>query len=81
MPNQAMQGASPMTAKELEYAADSMSNEDLLIKQCAVAAATIQNQQLQQMCAHMVDVHSQHYQTLIGMVEQHQSLAPAQPQS
>ncbi|MFC5402740.1 hypothetical protein [Cohnella soli] len=70
-----------MTAKELEYIADSMSNEDLLIKQCAVAAATMTNAQIKQMCTHMIDVHTQHYNTLLSAVQQHQSLAPAQPQA
>lgn len=70
-----------MTAKELEYVADSMSNEDLLIKQCAVAAATMTNAQLRQACSHMVDVHTQHYGTLLNTIQQHQSMAPTQPQS
>ncbi|RKP53950.1 hypothetical protein D7Z26_11190 [Cohnella endophytica] len=70
-----------MTGKELEYIADSMSNEDLLIKQCAIAAATITNVQVQQACSHMIDVHTQHYNTLLSAVQQHQSMAPAQPQA
>jgi hypothetical protein len=70
-----------MTAKELEYVADSMSNEDLLIKQCAVAAATMTNVQLQQACSHMVNVHTQHYNTLLNAVQQHLAMAPTQPQS
>ncbi|MFC4304975.1 hypothetical protein [Cohnella boryungensis] len=70
-----------MTAKELEYIADSMSNEDLLIKQCAVAAATITNAQLQQACSHMVSVHTQHYSMLMNTLQQHQSIAPNQPQA
>ncbi|QTH44337.1 hypothetical protein J4772_08070 [Cohnella sp. LGH] len=70
-----------ITAKELEYIADSMSNEDLLIKQCAIGAATITNPQLRQACSHMVDVHTQHYNTLLSSLQQHQPLAPAQPQA
>lgn len=70
-----------ITAKELEYIADSLSNEDLLIKQCAVAAASIVNQQLKQACSHMVDVHTQHYGTLLNSLQQHQAIAPAQPQA
>jgi len=69
-----------MTAKELEYIADSMSNEDLLIKQCSVAAASMTNIQLQQMCNHMIGEHTQHYTTLLNAIQQHQSMAPAQPQ-
>lgn len=71
----------PITAKELEYIADSMSNEDLLIKQCAVAASTIGNSQVQQVCSGMINSHKQHYETLLNALQQHQSLAPAQPQS
>ncbi len=70
-----------ITAKELEYIADSMSNEDLLIKQCAIGAATITNPQLRQACSHMVDVHTQHYNTLLSSLQEHQPLAPAQPQA
>ncbi|BBI32189.1 hypothetical protein [Cohnella abietis] len=70
-----------MTAKELEYVADSMSNEDLLMKQCSIAAASITNVQLQQACSHMVDVHTQHYSTLLNALQQHQAMAPTQPQS
>jgi hypothetical protein len=70
-----------MTCKELEYVADSMSNEELLIKQCAVAAATISNMQIKQACTHMLDVHTQHYGTLLSCIQQHQSMAPSQPQS
>ncbi|OXS53895.1 hypothetical protein B1A99_28780 [Cohnella sp. CIP 111063] len=70
-----------ITAKELEYIADSMSNEDLLIKQCAVGAATITNPQLRQTCSHMINVHTQHYNTLLSSLQQHQAIAPAQPQA
>jgi len=70
-----------MTAKEMEYIADSMSNEDLLIKQCAFFASSITNAQLKQACSHMVDVHTQHYNTLLNALQQHQAMAPAQPQA
>jgi hypothetical protein len=70
----------PLTAKELEYIVDSMSNEDLLLKQCAVAAASIANPQLQQACNHMLNVHMQQYNMLLGALQQHQNLAPTQPQ-
>jgi hypothetical protein len=70
-----------MTGKELEYIADSLSNENLLTMQCAVAASSISNVQLQQTCSHMVDVHTQQYRTLLNALQQHQSIAPTQPQS
>ncbi|MCC3374877.1 spore coat protein [Cohnella sp. REN36] len=71
----------PITAKELEYIADSMSNEDLLIKQCTAAAMQCTNPQVKQVLDHQAQVHTQHYQTLLSMLQQHQPLAPTQPQS
>lgn len=71
----------PLTAKELEYIADSMSNEDLLIKQCAVAAATVTTPALQQAIAGMISVHTQHYAQLLTALQQHQPLAPTAPQA
>ncbi|MFC5528606.1 hypothetical protein [Cohnella yongneupensis] len=70
-----------LTAKELEYLADSMSNEDLLIKQCAVAAATITNPSVKQVITGMVDMHAQHYNQLLSALQQHQSIAPTAPQA
>lgn len=78
--NANMQGTQPLTAKELEYIADSLSNEDMMIKLCATAAATSQNQQLQQMASHFENVHSQHYQTLLQTLQHHQPIAPTQIQ-
>ncbi|AZN42673.1 hypothetical protein [Paenibacillus albus] len=74
------QSADSMTAKELEYIADSMSNEDLLLKQCVVASATVQNPQIKQTVNQMMNKHTQHYQTLLTMMEQHKPTAPTQPQ-
>ncbi|WEK56279.1 MAG: hypothetical protein P0Y55_03835 [Candidatus Cohnella colombiensis] len=71
----------PMTAKELEYIADSMSNEDLLIKQCTVASHTMTNPALQQLCSQVISVHQQHYSTLLNAIQQHQQVAPTQPQA
>jgi hypothetical protein len=71
----------PMTAKELEYIVDSISNEDLLMKQCAVVATTSSNQTLQQICGQMISTHQQHIQLLLGTLHQHQQLAPSQPQA
>lgn len=71
----------PITAKELEYIADSMSNEDLLIKQCTAAAASCTNPQIQQVLLHQSQVHMQHYQALLNCLQQHQAIAPTQPQS
>lgn len=70
----------PITAKELEYIADSMSNEDLLIKQCAQLATAASNQNLRQAGMQEMQTHQQHYQTLLHALQQHQQLAPTQPQ-
>jgi hypothetical protein len=69
-----------LTAKELEYLADSMSNEDLLIKQCTVAAAVVQTPGLRQVISGMIDIHSQHYNQILTSLQQHQPLAPTAPQ-
>lgn len=70
----------PLTAKELEYIADSMSNEDLLIKQCTAAAAGCTNVQLRQVLEHQAQVHTQQFQSLVQCLQSHQALAPTQPQ-
>ncbi|WP_251573063.1 hypothetical protein [Paenibacillus sp. MER TA 81-3] len=70
----------PLTAKELEYIADSISNEDLLIKQCAATAASSTNTTIQQALTHMVSAHQQHMNILVQTLQQHAQLAPTQPQ-
>ncbi|MBN3523071.1 hypothetical protein [Paenibacillus apiarius] len=70
----------PLTAKELEYIADSISNEDLLIKQCAATAASSANTTVQQALTHMVSTHQQHMNILVQTLQQHAQLAPTQPQ-
>lgn len=71
----------PLTAKELEYIADSMSNEDLLMKLCACMASGAGNQALSQTASRFLLNHQQHYQTLLNSLQQHQGLAPSSPQS
>lgn len=66
----------PLTGKELEYIADSMSNEDLLIKQCLVGASQSQNTAVQQICKQLLTQHQQHYQELYTLLQQHSSVAP-----
>ncbi|MFD2615010.1 hypothetical protein [Paenibacillus gansuensis] len=75
-----MQQHKPITAKELEYLVDSMSNEDLLMKQCTAAAFSTQNQNVRSACLHMLDLHQQHYHTLMNTLQQHYQMAPTQPQ-
>ncbi|WP_028562124.1 hypothetical protein [Paenibacillus pinihumi] len=69
----------PLTAKELEYIVDSISNEDLLMKQCAVTAATATTPGIRQLCLQFQQVHEQNYNTLLSALNAHQSLAPTQP--
>ncbi|MBB3114334.1 ferritin-like metal-binding protein YciE [Paenibacillus phyllosphaerae] len=70
----------PMSGKELEYIADSISNEDLLLKQNAITASSTSNQQLKQLYSQAISQHQQHIQTLNNLFAQHQQLAPSQPQ-
>lgn len=70
----------PMTAKELEYIADSMSNEDLLIKQCATLVATGTTPALRNLCSQMIQTHQQHYDSLLHAISHHQQIAPTQSQ-
>jgi hypothetical protein len=69
----------PMTTKELEYVVDSMSNEDLIVKQCAALAATTQQAATHSLCMEVLNIHNQHYQTLLQTLHQHISMAPTQP--
>lgn len=66
----------PLTTKELEYIADSMSNEDLLIKQCIAAASQTQTPHAQQLCSQLADRHMQHYGHLMQVLQQHAQVAP-----
>lgn len=66
----------PMSSKELEYIIDSMSNEDLLMRQTAAAAAIATHPQLKSCCDAMVQTHQANYNTLMKSLEQHQSVAP-----
>jgi hypothetical protein len=70
----------PLTGKELEYIADSMSNEDLLMKQCFAALSHTQNQAVRNLCTQLIGQHQQHYQMLLTALQQHQNIAPKQPQ-
>ncbi|MFY0544520.1 hypothetical protein [Brevibacillus sp. H7] len=70
----------PLTTKELEYIADSLSNEDLLSKQCLAAAAQTQNQAVHQYFTQAMQRHQKHYQQLLHTLQQHVQMAPTQPQ-
>ncbi|MEC0180578.1 hypothetical protein P4H61_03590 [Paenibacillus peoriae] len=70
----------PLTGKELEYIVDSISNEELLLKQCAASAASIQRPAIQQACLQFARTHEHHLNLLSNALQQHQQLAPTQPQ-
>ena len=70
----------PLTRKELDYIADSISNEDLLIKQLAATAGTTQNNTVRQICMQHLQSHSNHMNMLTQLIQQHQQYAPTQPQ-
>ncbi|AIQ16917.1 hypothetical protein H70357_09770 [Paenibacillus sp. FSL H7-0357] len=69
-----------LSGKEVEYIADSISNEDLLIKQMAATAGTTQNATVHQICVQQIQSHTGHMNTLVQLLEQHQQYAPTQPQ-
>lgn len=68
----------PISTKELDYVTDSMSNEDLIIKQCAVLAASTQQNATHSLCMDIINVHSHHYNTLMQTLHQHVPMAPTQ---
>ncbi|WP_314585631.1 hypothetical protein [Paenibacillus terrigena] len=70
----------PLSGKELDYISDSISNEDLLVKQCAVAAHNSSNPAVQQLCTQMLREHHQHILMLTQSLQHHQSIAPYQMQ-
>ncbi|WCR27063.1 hypothetical protein L3476_28500 [Paenibacillus thiaminolyticus] len=70
----------PLSAKELEYIVDSISNEDLLIKQCAATAAGTNNAAIQQTLIQMVSAHQQHMNLLVQSLQQHAQIAPTHSQ-
>lgn len=70
----------PLTTKELNYISDSITNENLLIKQCAVTAASTQNSIIQQACISYIHSLDNHVDQLVQSLQQHQQLAPAQVQ-
>lgn len=60
----------------MEYIVDSMSNEDLLMKQCVSAGAQSQNVAVQQICKELIMQHKMHYQGLLTLLQQHTGIAP-----
>ncbi|MFD0961379.1 hypothetical protein [Paenibacillus chungangensis] len=70
----------PMTAKELEYIVDSMSNEDLLMKQCAAVVSVSTHPAIRNCCSSMINMHQQHYDSMMHALTHHQGIAPTGPQ-
>lgn len=77
MNNQQMQA---LSGKELNYIADSINNEDMLIKMCAAAAQISTHAQITQAVTQHIQVHEQHMNKLLDALKQHQTLAPGQTQ-
>lgn len=69
-----------MSNKELEYITDSMSNEDLLMKQCAAVVSAATKPAIRDCCTQMIAMHQQHYDSLLHAIQHHQGAAPTQPQ-
>lgn len=70
----------PLSMKELEYIVDSISNEDLLMKQCAATAASTSNATIQRTLVQMVSAHQQHMNLLVQSLQQHAQIAPTHAQ-
>lgn len=58
------------TCKELDYIADSLSNEELLLKQCAAIASITANPAVRNLCQAQVHTHEQHLHTLMNVLQQ-----------
>ncbi|GGF74202.1 hypothetical protein GCM10010912_19300 [Paenibacillus albidus] len=69
-----------LSGKELEYISDSISNEDMLIKQFAATAATTQNNSVRQLCMQHLQSHTEYMGKLADLLQQHQQYAPTAPQ-
>ncbi|WP_068786717.1 hypothetical protein [Paenibacillus phocaensis] len=67
----------PMSIKELDYIADSISNEEMLGKLCAYGVAISQNFEIEQAMQEHVRIHEHHLHLLTESLRQHQMAAPA----
>lgn len=65
----------PLSMKELDYIADSISNEEMLSKLCAAAAAVSQNFEIEQAMLEHIRVHEHHLHLLTDSLRQHQMAA------
>lgn len=61
-----MQGIS---AKELSYIADCMSNEEILLKQCAAVASITSNPAVRNQALNQLHTHEQHLHTLMNTLQ------------
>ena len=71
----------PLTSKEMSYLCDSMSNEDIITKQCVSVIQDTQNQTVKNELNQIVQKNQQHYNDLLSTLQNHVSIAPSQPQS
>ncbi|MNO61795.1 hypothetical protein D3C76_524530 [compost metagenome] len=65
----------PLSSKELNYIADSIANEEAIIKLCTAAASVCSNAQIGQELKEHIQCHEKHMQTLVHSLQQHQPLA------
>lgn len=68
----------PLTAKELEYISDSISNEEMLLKLTSAVSVISQNAQNQSVIMNQIRTHENHINQLTQALTQHQPLAPTQ---
>ncbi|MNI45059.1 hypothetical protein D3C73_994650 [compost metagenome] len=67
----------PLSSKELNYIADSIANEEALIKLCTAAASVCTNEQIGQEIQNHIQCHEDHMKKLVDCLQQHQPLASA----
>ena len=67
----------PLSLKELDYIADSISNEEMLSKLCAAAASVSQNFEIEQAMLEHIRAHEHHLHLLTDALRQHQMAAPS----
>lgn len=65
-----------LTGKELQYIGDSMTNEDLLMKQCIAISTHATTPQFRQICTDLSTRHMQRYDHLLQVLEEHAHITP-----
>lgn len=65
----------PLSTKELNYIADLLGAEEMLIKTCVAASAVTRQGETQQFLHHAVQAHQRRYDELSHLLSQHENLA------